>query len=332
MKKYIDYKNDVCYSNNRKGVIFMLSIKDEISKNILFYRKKNNLTQKDLAEKLGVKHNAVSSWESGTNSVDTEIIFKLCDIFDISLNDIYGVKNDSNSIPAEHKDLIKSYSRLDPHGKEIVDATLNIEIKRIDDEQRKQEERLKAQEAAKKKAAKKIVEMPETKEWVLPSYDISASAGTGTIFDESECTPIVLKSEPPHGAAFVIPITGDSMTPKFHDGDYVFVRPQPTIEIGQIGIFYHDGSSYIKQLGNDELVSLNPEYPNIKIDEYTHCFGRVLGVYKPDSDAENEDDYEYYRIARSTTKPGETEKLTKNVLDNLEQKTKNGDFKRDYKF
>lgn len=301
----------------------------------------NNLNKHSLSEKCGIPYTTIDAfYKKGFANAKLSTIQKLANFFDTTLDYLmreeitdpeYGKTSDMVLTNAQ-RGVITRYIMLDSHGQEAVNATLNVEFKRWEDEQRKKEERLKAQEAAKKKNANKIVEMPETKTWVLPSYDISASAGTGTIFDESECTPMVLKSEPPYGAAFVIPITGDSMIPKFHDGDYVFVRPQPMVEIGQIGIFYHDGGSYIKQLGDGELVSLNPEYPNIKIDEYTHCFGRVLGVYKPDSDAENEDDYEYYRIARSTTKPGETEKLTKNVLDNLEQKTKNGDFKRDYKF
>lgn len=294
-------------------------------------RNEAHLTQEELAHKLGIAKSTVAGYENNSREPDVMKIKKITEILNINADYLLGVEKVPHFSPDE-KAIIEKYRVLDSHGKNIVNANLNIEFDRVIEEQRKQKELLKAQETAKKKAAKKIVEMPEQKTWVLPSYDISASAGTGTIFDESECTPMVLKSEPPYGAAFVIPITGDSMTPKFHDGDYVFVRPQPTIEIGQIGIFYHDGGSYIKQLGNGELVSLNPEHPNIKIDEYTHCFGRVLGVYKPDSDVENEEDYEYYRIARSTTKPGETEKLTKNVLDNLEQKTKNGDFKRDYKF
>ena len=39
------------------------NIKDVIAKNLLFLRKKNKITQKKLAEKLGVKHNAISSWK-----------------------------------------------------------------------------------------------------------------------------------------------------------------------------------------------------------------------------------------------------------------------------
>ena len=43
------------------------NIKEIVEKNILYYRKKNKITQKQLADKLGVKHNAISAWENGVN-------------------------------------------------------------------------------------------------------------------------------------------------------------------------------------------------------------------------------------------------------------------------
>lgn len=249
-----------------------------IGKRIKEARENKKLTQKELSFLVGVTSSAIANYESGVSHPKENVLYKLIKILDVDANylfqDVVHLPKKDN-LTLNEQSLISDYRRLDPHGKEAVDSALKIEIKRIDDEHRE-----KAQEASKKKNANKIVEMPETKTWVIPSYDIPASAGTGAMFDESECTPMVLKSEPPHGAAFIVPVSGDSMTPKFHDGDYVFVRPQPIVEIGQIGVFYHDGSSYIKQLGDGELISLNPEYPNIKIDEYTHCFGRVLGVVK----------------------------------------------------
>ena len=66
-------------------------LKSKISLNIRYYRKKAGLTQKQLAELLGVKNTAVSNWENGQNSIDTEILFRVCEVFGITLNDIYGV-------------------------------------------------------------------------------------------------------------------------------------------------------------------------------------------------------------------------------------------------
>ncbi|MCI9408185.1 MAG: hypothetical protein HFJ89_00015 [Oscillospiraceae bacterium] len=35
------------------------------------------------------------------------------------------------------------------------------------------------------------------------------------------------------------------MSPKFHDSDHVLIRQHPTVELGQIGIFYVNGKGYI---------------------------------------------------------------------------------------
>ena len=51
-------------------------------------RKKHNLTQKDLADKLGVTYQAVSKWENGLNMPDTTLIKKISDDFGLSLNEM----------------------------------------------------------------------------------------------------------------------------------------------------------------------------------------------------------------------------------------------------
>ena len=52
-------------------------------------RKKQNLTQEELAEKIGVSKNAVSKWERGLNLPDASIMQELCNILKISLNELF---------------------------------------------------------------------------------------------------------------------------------------------------------------------------------------------------------------------------------------------------
>ena len=93
----------------------MGNIRDEISKNLLFYRKKSGMTQKELAELLGVKNSAVSNWEKGVNSIDIETLFKACTIFKISVNDMYGqFSNETIDLPNEIREIIDIASQLDP--------------------------------------------------------------------------------------------------------------------------------------------------------------------------------------------------------------------------
>ena len=51
-------------------------------------RKKANLTQMQLAEKLSITDKAVSKWERGVAMPDTSIMLALCDILGISVNEL----------------------------------------------------------------------------------------------------------------------------------------------------------------------------------------------------------------------------------------------------
>ena len=51
-------------------------------------RKEANLTQMQLAEKLGITDKAISKWERGIAMPDTSIMLELCDILCISVNEL----------------------------------------------------------------------------------------------------------------------------------------------------------------------------------------------------------------------------------------------------
>lgn len=66
---------------------------EKIGKFILECRKKKNLTQSELAEKLGVTDKSVSNWENGRNMPDLSLFKPLCEILDISVNDLISGEN-----------------------------------------------------------------------------------------------------------------------------------------------------------------------------------------------------------------------------------------------
>ena len=61
---------------------------EKIGKFILKCRKAKKLTQTELAEKLGVSDKSVSNWENGRNMPDLSLFKPLCEILDISINDL----------------------------------------------------------------------------------------------------------------------------------------------------------------------------------------------------------------------------------------------------
>lgn len=57
---------------------------------IYFYRRKQGLTQKELAIKLGVTNQSVSKWESAQCCPDISLIPKLAEILEISIDELFG--------------------------------------------------------------------------------------------------------------------------------------------------------------------------------------------------------------------------------------------------
>ena len=60
----------------------------KIGKFIAECRKGVNLTQMQLAEKLGITDRAVSKWETGRAMPDTSVMLELCDVLGITVNEL----------------------------------------------------------------------------------------------------------------------------------------------------------------------------------------------------------------------------------------------------
>ncbi|MBQ9731342.1 MAG: helix-turn-helix domain-containing protein [Bacilli bacterium] len=60
----------------------------KIGKFIAEFRKQKQLTQLQLADKLGITDKAISKWERGIAMPDTSIMLELCDILCISVNEL----------------------------------------------------------------------------------------------------------------------------------------------------------------------------------------------------------------------------------------------------
>jgi AbrB family looped-hinge helix DNA binding protein len=76
--------------------------------NMLQLRKLHNLTQEDVAEKVGVSRQAVAKWESGETMPDLEKSRLLAETFGVSLDDLANFEPDKNlnvSVPPKGKHL-----------------------------------------------------------------------------------------------------------------------------------------------------------------------------------------------------------------------------------
>ena len=61
----------------------------KLNDNIWFYRKKQGLTQEELAQRLGATNQSVSKWESAQCCPDISLIPRLADIFEISIDELF---------------------------------------------------------------------------------------------------------------------------------------------------------------------------------------------------------------------------------------------------
>jgi len=61
---------------------------EKIGKFILKLRKEKKMTQKELADKLNVTDRAVSHWENGRRLPDVALYKPICEMFDITVNEL----------------------------------------------------------------------------------------------------------------------------------------------------------------------------------------------------------------------------------------------------
>jgi len=71
---------------------------EKIGKFITECRKQKNLTQNELADKLGITDKAISKWENGRCMPDISLLEELCSILGVTINELLsGERNTNNS-------------------------------------------------------------------------------------------------------------------------------------------------------------------------------------------------------------------------------------------
>lgn len=75
-----------------------------VSNNLAAYRKLNNLTQLELAEKLNYSDKSVSKWERGEGLPDPFVLKTIADFYGITINDLVSVRK-----PKRHKHIRRKH-------------------------------------------------------------------------------------------------------------------------------------------------------------------------------------------------------------------------------
>ena len=67
------------------------------------------MTQKQLAERIGVSNNRVSNWEQGLNRPDADILADICVALDISPSLLLGIRVTGDELTAQERQVLKAY-------------------------------------------------------------------------------------------------------------------------------------------------------------------------------------------------------------------------------
>ena len=102
----------------------------KIGRFIAVRRKRANLTQLQLADRLGITDKAVSKWERGITMPDTSIMLELCDILGISVNELLSGEeiNMENSSQKNEQLLLDMAKELEKKNKTIWSSMWAIMI------------------------------------------------------------------------------------------------------------------------------------------------------------------------------------------------------------
>ena len=81
----------------------------EIGSRIRKYREENNLSQKQLAEKIGVSNSRVSNLEQGLNRPDADILAAICVALDVSPSLLLGIQVTGDELTEQERKVLKAY-------------------------------------------------------------------------------------------------------------------------------------------------------------------------------------------------------------------------------
>lgn len=225
-----------------------------------------DLTQTDLAKRIGVSTSTISMYELGNREPNLEILDALCDFFNVDTNYILGKSDKTTVFPSDIPNLNKrSAGRpLSTYERQILEP-----FNKLNDE-------------GKDKVIDYTYDLLESDKYIeeeTVTYIGKAAAGNGyNYLDNIEIEQTIAKKERPK-YDFIIKVQGDSMEPKIQNNALAFVKISTDFDSGKIYVVDNDGAVFIKKVYFEQdriiLKSVNSKYKDIEIT-FSEGF-RVLG-------------------------------------------------------
>ena len=83
----------------------------QIGVRIRKFREANNMTQKQLADKIGVTGSRVSNWEQGVHRPDVDILANICTALNVSPSELLDIHININELSAHEQKLLTAYRK-----------------------------------------------------------------------------------------------------------------------------------------------------------------------------------------------------------------------------
>ncbi|MFP9170982.1 MULTISPECIES: helix-turn-helix domain-containing protein [unclassified Streptococcus] len=214
-------------------------------------RKELQMTQCDLADKLGISIPAVSNWERGVKEPSTEKVALLEKLLKVPKGYFTEI------------DIVRYYNTLSPGNKEK--ATHYVKVL-AENEQRR------IVSIAEKRIAYRVYE------------EMSAGIGSA-IYDDKNYDTVYFTEELAHD--FASWVSGDSMEPKYKNGSVALIRETGFDYDGAVYAVVWNGKTYIKRVYREEeglrLVSINPKYTDMlaPYEDEPRIIGPIVGNFMP---------------------------------------------------
>ena len=215
-------------------------------------RKELKLTQKEIAEQLGISFQAYSAWERGVKEPSKEKVAQLENILKVPKGYFTQIE------------IVRLYNSLSKQGQEKVV--------------------LYARNLSQEEKVQKVIAMPER----LYEYRVyeRMSAGIGaSVYDDRNFDTVYFNEELAHD--FASWVSGDSMEPKYQNGSVALIRETGFDYDGAVYAVVCNNQTYIKRVYREEnglrLVSINPKYKDIFIsyEEDPRIVGIIVGNFVP---------------------------------------------------
>ena len=215
-------------------------------------RKELKLTQKEIAEELGISFQAYSAWERGIKEPSKEKVAQLENILKVTKGYFTQIE------------IVRLYNSLSKQGKDKVV--------------------LYARNLAQEEQTQKVATMPER----LYEYRVyeRMSAGIGaSVYGDQNFDTVYFNEELAHD--FASWVAGDSMEPKYQNGSVALIRETGFDYDGAVYAVVCNNQTYIKRVYREEdglrLVSINPKYKDIFIsyEEDPRIVGIIVGNFVP---------------------------------------------------